>query len=270
MRQSGYRFTRALTWEAAAELAGSDGTVLVASDMWDEGMAARLARSGVHVELADAGTARVWRQGTLSVIGDPGAGRTLVAFLAALGARLEGLRPLLVDLNTGWGGGDLSFYLALPQSPNWNTFLAGERLRDVAIAAGGVDVLQVPPVPLEVPRDAVERALREAREEYDLVVFDLPAHACPVRVDVFSASAQRAVWVADGRRSPPERISVLLNDRWGSLKKADVPYLGVLAGLEAPGGWCNLEKAKGIADKARRLLRGLFGRGCSSWLLPCS
>ncbi len=259
----GYKAVSALNWEAAADLAGREAVVLVSPASWDEEKAGELARRGVKVVKMEPGWEEelgrlaVWRQSVVSVTGGSGSGRTLVAVLLALAARRAGLSVLVADLNAGYGGGDLSFYFDLPQVPNWNTFLAGEELEDCLVRAGSFSALQVPPVPVGIPGDAVERMLRCARETFDLVVLDLPAGSPGVLSDSFPRSAQYTVRVSDGREDGGE--NVVLNDRWGGIRKADVPHIDALAKLETVGGWRGLDGVRGLPDTADRLMKKIFG-----------
>ncbi len=204
---------------------------------------------------------KVWKQSLVSVTGGSGCGRTLAAALLAFGICKKGLSVLLIDLNTGFGGGDLSFYFDLPQAPNWNTLAAGENLKDCALPGPfeNLHVLQAPPVPAEVSGAQIEAVLEQARESYDLVVFDLPAGARPVYTSVLSRSAQYALDVTDGRKTPAGYGTVVRNDRWNSLKQADVPYLAGLEKLEAPGGWARLDRIGRLHQVTEDLIKTVFG-----------
>lgn len=263
----GYRPVRILNWDAAVDAVGKDGVLLVASEAWDEEKANALEERGVNVVKLEPGWEAeldnivVWKQSLVSVTGGSGCGRTLVAALLSLGACRTGLSVLLVDLNAGYGGGDMSFYFDLPQVPNWNTFLAGEELESCVIR-GPVDrlrVLQVPPTPARIPGSAVEEMLRQARESYDLVVLDLPAGAGGIFSEAFPRSSQYVVTVSDGRKDGKD--NVMLNDRWGSIKKADVPHIDALAKLETVGGWRNLDRERKAVEAANRLLERVIVYG---------
>lgn len=261
----GYRPVRILNWDAAVDVVGKGGVLLVAPEAWDEEKAGTLEKRGANVVKlkpgweAELGNVVVWKQSLVSVAGGSGCGRTLVAALLSLGACRTGLSVLLVDLNAGYGGGDMSFYFDLPQVPNWNTFLAGEQLES-CVVRGPVNrlrVLQVPPTPVRIPGSAVEEMLRQARESYDLVVFDLPAGAGGIISEAFPRSSQYVVMVNNGRKDGGE--NVVLNDRWGGIRKADVPHVDALAKLETVGGWRGLDGVGGLPDAADRLIKKIFG-----------
>ncbi|NYE57161.1 tyrosine-protein kinase family protein [Carboxydothermus ferrireducens] len=170
----------------------------------------------------------VWRTKVVAVTGSTGSGKTLLSCLMALGAKSLGLKPLIVDFNVAYGGGDISFYFQLPKSPNWNTFLSGASLTNSVIGTEVGDILQLPPKPIEITQEKVEELIRQAKSSYDLIVLDLPEKYLK-----FVNCADEEVF-SDGK-----------------LPRFNFPF------LQKAGGWRELSRRKEAVEAGQKLLKHL-------------
>lgn len=132
----------------------------------------RMSREWLR-ELTDREKVFVWRTRVVAVTGSEQSGKTLLSCLLGAGAKACGLKPLIVDFDAVFGGSDISFYFRLPRSPNWNTFLSGEKLKNSVVPTPVGDILQMSPVPAKITEENVKELLRQAKLSYDLIVFDL-------------------------------------------------------------------------------------------------
>lgn len=113
-----------------------------------------------------------YRQKVISLYSTKGGvGTTSIAIGLAYWLSKE-IKVLLVDLNHEKGGNDLSFYLSLPELPTWERYK--DNLRDCIIPyEETLHIIQSPKyeVDKEMPLEAI---ILEARQDYDVIIFDLP------------------------------------------------------------------------------------------------
>lgn len=108
-----------------------------------------------------------------------GVGTTTISIF--LGQIFSKVKTLLIDLNFSEGGGDLSYYLDIPKSPNILNFLDGYNRysleNSVIKIKENLDILQAPPT-YEMSRKVDLQDLYcltdIAKKKYHLVIFDLP------------------------------------------------------------------------------------------------
>jgi len=108
-----------------------------------------------------------------------GVGTTTISIF--LGQMFSKVKTLLVDLNFSEGGGDLSYYLNIPKSPNILNFIDGYNRNSldnsVIKIKENLDILQAPPT-YEMSRKVDLQDLYcltdIAKKKYHLVIFDLP------------------------------------------------------------------------------------------------
>ncbi|MDD5622490.1 MAG: hypothetical protein PHQ09_04925 [Actinomycetota bacterium] len=108
-----------------------------------------------------------------------GVGTTTISIF--LGQMFSKVKTLLVDLNFSEGGGDLSYYLNIPKSPNILNFIDGYNRNSlensVVKIKENLDILQAPPT-YEMSRRVDLQDLYcltdIAKKKYHLVIFDLP------------------------------------------------------------------------------------------------
>lgn len=100
-----------------------------------------------------------------------GVGATVIAIgLASLLSKE--IRVLLVDFNLAEGGGDLSWYLNLPDYPHMGA--SRTDLEDCVVKLEpGFHVLQAPPHVTE-EKERVGQILNLAKQDYDMIIIDLP------------------------------------------------------------------------------------------------
>ena len=103
---------------------------------------------------------------------------TMSLFLSSV---LKDFSTLLVDLNYSEGGGDISYYLGTPKSPNILNFLDGynrESLEDSIIRINkNLDILQSPPTfdqSRKIELQDLYCLTDIAKKKYHLIIFDLP------------------------------------------------------------------------------------------------
>lgn len=185
----------------------------------------RMSREWLR-ELADREKVFVWRTRVVAVTGAERSGKTLLSCLLGAGAKACGLKSLVVDFDTAFGGSDISFYFRLPRSPNWNTFLSGEKLKDSVVSTPVGDILQMPPVPVEITEENVKELLRQAKLAYDLIVLDLNK-----KYRHFASLAENVI--------PAEEKQFKLN----------FPF------LQKTGGWNELGKKKEAIAAGQELLK---------------
>jgi len=108
-----------------------------------------------------------------------GVGSTTISLF--LSAALKDFSTLLVDLNFSEGGGDISYYLDTPKSPNILNFLNGynrESLEDSIIRfSKNLDILQAPPTfeqSKKIELQDIYCLTDIAKKKYHLIIFDLP------------------------------------------------------------------------------------------------
>ncbi len=108
-----------------------------------------------------------------------GVGTTTISIF--LGQMFSNVKTLLVDLNFSEGGGDLSYYLNIPKSPNILNFIDGYNRHSLENSVikikENLDILQAPPT-YEMSRKVDLQDLYcltdIAKKKYHLVIFDLP------------------------------------------------------------------------------------------------
>ena len=108
-----------------------------------------------------------------------GVGTTTISIF--LGHVFSKVKTLLIDLNFSEGGGDLSYYLNIPKSPNILNFIDGYNRNSlensVVKIKENLDILQAPPT-YEMSRKVDLQDLYcltdIAKKKYHLVIFDLP------------------------------------------------------------------------------------------------
>ena len=103
---------------------------------------------------------------------------TMSLFLSSV---LKDFSTLLVDLNYSEGGGDISYYLGTPKSPNILNFLDGynrESLENSIIKINkNLDILQSPPTfdqSKKIELQDLYCLTDIAKKKYHLIIFDLP------------------------------------------------------------------------------------------------
>lgn len=108
-----------------------------------------------------------------------GVGSTTISLF--LSAALKDFSTLLVDLNFSEGGGDISYYLNTPKSPNILNFLNGynrESLENSIIRfSKNLDILQTPPTfeqSKKIELQDIYCLTDIAKKKYHLIIFDLP------------------------------------------------------------------------------------------------
>ncbi len=108
-----------------------------------------------------------------------GVGSTTISIFLAF--MLKKINTLLVDLNFSEGGGDISYYLGIPKSPNILNFVDGynrDSLRNSVIKVReNLDVLQAPPtyeMSMNIDLQDIYCLADVARKKYHLIIFDLP------------------------------------------------------------------------------------------------
>ncbi|MDD3818954.1 MAG: AAA family ATPase [Actinomycetota bacterium] len=108
-----------------------------------------------------------------------GVGSTTISIFLAF--MLKKINTLLVDLNFSEGGGDISYYLGIPKSPNILNFVDGynrESLKNSVIKIReNLDVLQAPPtyeMSTNIDLQDIYCLADVARKKYHLIIFDLP------------------------------------------------------------------------------------------------
>ncbi len=108
-----------------------------------------------------------------------GVGSTTISIF--LGHIFYKVKTLLVDLNFSEGGGDMSYYLDIPRSPNILNFIDGYS-RDslessVVKIKENLDILQTPPtyeMSKKVDLQDIYCLADIAKKKYHLIIFDLP------------------------------------------------------------------------------------------------
>src|SRR4030066_726225 len=108
-----------------------------------------------------------------------GVGSTTISiFLSFIFKKIS---TLLVDLNFSEGGGDISYYLGIPKSPNILNFIDGynrDSLKNSVIKIReNLDVLQAPPtyeMSRKVDLQDIYCLADIAKKKYHLIIFDLP------------------------------------------------------------------------------------------------
>jgi len=105
-------------------------------------------------------------------------GTTMSLFLSSA---LKDFSTMLVDLDYSEGGGDISYYLSTPKSPNILNFLNGynrESLENSIIKINNnLDILQAPPTfdqSKKIELQDLYCLTDIAKKKYHLIVFDLP------------------------------------------------------------------------------------------------
>jgi len=108
-----------------------------------------------------------------------GVGSTTMSLF--LSSALKDFSTLLVDLNYSEGGGDISYYLGTPKSPNILNFLDGynrESLENSIIKINNnLDILQSPPTfdqSKKIELQDLYCLTDIAKKKYHLIIFDLP------------------------------------------------------------------------------------------------
>ena len=108
-----------------------------------------------------------------------GVGSTTISLF--LSTALKDFSTLLVDLNFSEGGGDISYYLDTPKSPNILDFLNGynrESLENSVIRFNkNLDILQSPPTfeqSKKIELQDIYCLTDIAKKKYHLIIFDLP------------------------------------------------------------------------------------------------
>ena len=108
-----------------------------------------------------------------------GVGTTTISIF--LGQIFSMVKTLLIDLNFSEGGGDLSYYLGIPKSPNILNFIDGYNRHSLENSVikikENLDILQAPPT-YEMSRKVDLQDLYcltdIAKKKYHLLIFDLP------------------------------------------------------------------------------------------------
>ena len=108
-----------------------------------------------------------------------GVGSTTMSLF--LSSALKDFSTLLIDLNYSEGGGDISYYLGTPKSPNILNFLNGynrESLENSIIKINkNLDILQSPPTfdqSKKIELQDLYCLTDIAKKKYHLIIFDLP------------------------------------------------------------------------------------------------
>jgi len=108
-----------------------------------------------------------------------GVGSTTISIF--LGHMFYKVKTLLVDLNFSEGGGDMSYYLDIPKSPNILNFLDGYNRNSlensVVRIKENLDILQAPPtyeMSRKVDLQDIYCLTDIAKKKYHLIIFDLP------------------------------------------------------------------------------------------------
>ncbi len=108
-----------------------------------------------------------------------GVGSTTMSLF--LSSALKDFSTLLIDLNFTEGGGDISYYLGIPKSPNILNFLDGynrESLENSIIKVNdNLDILQAPPTfdqSKKIELQDLYCLTDIAKKKYHLIIFDLP------------------------------------------------------------------------------------------------
>ena len=108
-----------------------------------------------------------------------GVGSTTISIF--LGHMFYKVKTLLVDLNFSEGGGDMSYYLDIPKSPNILNFLDGYNRNSlensVVRIKENLDILQTPPtyeMSRKVDLQDIYCLTDIAKKKYHLIIFDLP------------------------------------------------------------------------------------------------
>jgi MinD-like ATPase involved in chromosome partitioning or flagellar assembly len=108
-----------------------------------------------------------------------GVGSTTISIFLAF--MFKKINTLLVDLNFSEGGGDISYYLGIPKSPNILNFIDGynrDSLKNSVIKVSeNLDVLQAPPsyeMSVKIDLQDIYCLADVAKKKYHLIIFDLP------------------------------------------------------------------------------------------------
>ncbi len=108
-----------------------------------------------------------------------GVGSTIISIF--LGFVFNKIKTLLVDLNFSEGGGDISYYLGIPRSPNILNFIDGYNRNSLENSVikirENLDVLQTPPtyeMSKKVDLQDIYCLADIAKKKYHLIIFDLP------------------------------------------------------------------------------------------------
>jgi len=108
-----------------------------------------------------------------------GVGSTTISIF--LGYMFDKIKTLLVDLNFSEGGGDISYYLDIPKSPNILNFIDGYNRNSlensVIRVKENLDILQAPPtyeMSKKVDLQDIYCLADIAKKKYHLIIFDLP------------------------------------------------------------------------------------------------
>ena len=112
-----------------------------------------------------------------------GVGSTTIGLL--LSSILKDFSILLIDLNFSEGGGDISYYLDIPKTPNILNFLDGysrESLDSSVIRfKDNLDILQSPPTfeqSKKIELQDIYCLTDIAKKKYHILIIDLPNHLC--------------------------------------------------------------------------------------------
>lgn len=136
-----------------------------------------------------------------------GVGCSMVSLGLAYSLSRE-IKTLLIDLNLAEGGGDLSYYLNLPEYPHMGVF--NNNLEQCSInVEPNLYVLQAPRH-ISNEGEKIDQIIGLARQDFDAVVIDLPNFQCG-----FTAEAMRQsntlVAVTGGMDLELVRLAVLLS-----------------------------------------------------------
>lgn len=108
-----------------------------------------------------------------------GVGSTTISIF--LGYMFNKVKTLLVDLNFSEGGGDISYYLDIPKSPNILNFIEGynrDSLENSVIKIRkNLDIVQAPPtyeMSKKIELQDIYCLADIAKKKYHLIIFDLP------------------------------------------------------------------------------------------------
>lgn len=152
-----------------------------------------------------------YRQRVISVYrAKGGVGATAIAIGVAYLLSKE-IKVLLIDLNMVLGGGDISYYLELPDYPNFGGF-NGNNLQDCIVEYDTTfHVLQTSKTMNDDFKPNIEKVILQARQDYDAIVLDLPYGKTDIVNEALSYSST-ILAVTTGTVGELTRTAVGLNE----------------------------------------------------------
>lgn len=165
-------------------------------------------QSGTVIHVNSVKTA--YRQKIISVLrAKGGVGCSVIALGLAYLLSKE-IKVLLIDLNLSEGGGDLTYYLNLPEYPHMGLF-SDDLETCVVNVEPNFYVLQAPRN-VSGEKEKVGQIINLARQDYDAVVIDLPNRNEEEFVNEAMRQSNTLVAVTGGMKLELLRLGVVLND----------------------------------------------------------